>query len=71
MITELPARFQILATRTDYYNVDVLSGAISAHGQIWRGYTEQQMINFINSGFWEITEVYEEIATVKDVSDLL
>ena len=62
MITELPARFRILAMGTDYYDVDVLDGVISNHGNEWGGYTEQQMLNYINGGVWKITEVYEEIA---------
>ena len=71
MINKLPINFQILAMGTDYYDVDVLSGTISCRGETWDGYTEHQMLQYINSGVWEITKIYEEFIAGKDVNDLL
>lgn len=72
MITELPARFQILATGTHYYDVDVEAGTLTAHGDVFSGYTEGQMINYIKRGVWKITLIYQDrYIEGKDVSDLL
>lgn len=72
MITKLPARFQIIATSTHHYDVDVEAGTLTAHGDVFSGYTEEQMINYIKRGVWKITRVYEDrYIEGKDVSDLL
>ena len=72
-INELPARFQILATGTHYYDVDVAAGTLTSCEDVYYGYEEKQMLGYIKSGVWKITKVYEENENLiaKEVSDLL